>query len=136
MYIGKACQVRFENKNSYGRASYSKLYSYGVPKGVEVKEGDLVVVEANGDYETGAPGFSLAYVTNTDTEVTAAKKWVVCVVDKAAHEARKEHEVKVRVLRSKLEARAKVVAERERFAMLADDEEGKALLDELKSLEV
>ena len=127
MTIKNACAVQFDGN--------SKRYHYGVPNGMEVKVGDLAVVDTKTSSYNNCHGFSIVKIVEVDVEVTNANKYLIQIIDLEAYEQEKQRRERAKVVRSKLEARAKELQELTKYDVLKTDPQGAALLDELKKLE-
>lgn len=118
-------RVRFPNSHT------SQTYAYYTD--IEgIVEGDVVVVNAPSD------GMTCVKVVSVEEDVDGIKKankWIVCKVDVAAYEARKEAEQRKELLKAKLEKMKKEALERQTYDMLLTMmPEAAEIIEELKKL--
>lgn len=110
----------------YSSKTYSYLYDLNDP----VEKGDVVVVDSPSE------GFVTVKVTDVfDGVVGSATKYIVDKVDTTSYKQRVERAAEAAKVKSALESLLKKQEESLRYAILAQTEEGKKLLNRLKELQ-
>lgn len=107
--------------------------TYEFQTDLNLKKGDLVVVECtNGLQVAGVTSIS---DTRTYKEGNRATAWVVCKIDREAHDARVLKWEEIQKVQAQLRARYDAAKELEVYRILAEkDPEMAALLDKLNDL--
>jgi len=96
----------------------------------ELSSGSRVVVKSPYTDMT----LAMVNTVNEDALDTCASEYIVDVVDDRAYHERKNKEVRLRAVKKALEKKANELLELKKYEILAEDEEGKKLLEELKKL--
>lgn len=110
---------------------YSKTYPYVVPKGIDVAEGDVVVVEnrSSGKYSVGD-------VTYVDDEDNGATSKVICKVDFTVYKREIENEQKRAKIAEEIEEMKSEFEQKQMLHFLAQsNSRAKELLEELENLD-
>lgn len=99
-------------------------------KELELNVGGFVVVKSS------YTGMTLAVINSVNDEAleTCAKEYVINVVDDRIYNERKAKAVRREAVKKMLEKKANELLELKKYEILAEDEEGKKLLEELKKL--
>lgn len=120
--------VRFINDLEKQRRT-EKVYHY-LTMIIDLKEGDLVVVETQYGYAVAE------FVEYLDVTRKKANSYIIQKVDTSLINTQKEQQRKIESLKHKIDEKAKEALQRKKLNELAqDDAELKTLLDTLDSLE-